>query len=54
MNKPAQLVEVLNVRLPKPIVAWLDRLVEQGIFNSRSEGIREFSRELVLKERKNE
>ena len=36
---------VLNVRLPEELVAWLDSLVEQGIYKSRSEAIREFCRE---------
>ncbi len=41
-------IEILNVRLPKEITGWLDSLVKRGIFKSRSEAIREFSREFVL------
>jgi len=40
-------IEVLNVRLPAEIVKWLDSLVEKGIYNSRSEAIRDFCREYV-------
>lgn len=40
-------IEILNVRLPKPITEWLDSLVERGIYKSRSEAIREFSREFI-------
>ncbi len=40
--------EVLNVRLPKDLVQFLDLMVQQGIYKSRSEAIREFTREYVL------
>lgn len=40
-------IEVLNVRLPAEIVKWLDSLIEKGVYNSRSEAIREFCREYV-------
>jgi Arc/MetJ-type ribon-helix-helix transcriptional regulator len=40
-------IEVLNVRLPSEIIKWLDSLVEIGIYKSRSEAIREFSREYI-------
>ncbi|MEK6946656.1 MAG: ribbon-helix-helix domain-containing protein [Nanoarchaeota archaeon] len=40
-------IEILNVRLPSEIVQWLDSLVEKGIYNSRSEAIREFCREHI-------
>ncbi|MEM4397529.1 MAG: ribbon-helix-helix domain-containing protein [Candidatus Woesearchaeota archaeon] len=44
-------VAILNVRLPDEIVSWIDNLVEKEIFNSRSEAVREFSRDYVLKMR---
>lgn len=44
-------VTVVNVRLPKKIVTWLDSLVEKNIYNSRSEAIRDFSRNYVIKNR---
>ena len=40
-------IEILNVRLPKEITGWLDSLVKKGIYKSRSEAIREFSREYI-------
>lgn len=40
-------VEIVNVRLSKEIVQWIDSLVAKGIFKSRSEAIREFSREHI-------
>lgn len=40
-------VDVVNIRLPKEIVEWLDSLVIRGIYNNRSEAIREFAREFV-------
>jgi Arc/MetJ-type ribon-helix-helix transcriptional regulator len=46
-------IEILNVRLPKEIVEWLDSLVKRGIYKSRSEAIREFSREYIKEERGN-
>ena len=44
-------VTVVNVRLPKKIVTWLDSLVEKNIYNSRSEAIRDFSRNFVINNR---
>jgi len=46
-------VNIVNVRLPEEIVSWLDSLVEQNVYNSRSEAIRDFSREYVLNNRRN-
>ncbi len=37
-------IEIFNIRLSKEIVTWLDLLVSRGIYKSRSEAIREFSR----------
>ena len=45
-------IEIFNVRLPKEITDWLDSLVKRGIFKSRSEAIREFSREFVMEMKK--
>jgi len=42
-------IEILNVRLPKEITTWIDTLVKKGIYKSRSEAIREFSREYIEK-----
>ncbi len=43
--------EILNVRLPLEIIKWIDSLVKEGIYKTRSEAIRDFSREYVQKER---
>ena len=40
-------VETVTVRLPRDVTAWLDSLVEIGIFKSRSEAIREFVRDFL-------
>ena len=42
-------IEILNVRLPKEITDWLDSLVAKSLYKSRSEAIREFSREYIAK-----
>jgi putative addiction module CopG family antidote len=38
-------IEVLNVRLPDEVLKWIDSLVKKGIYNSRSEMIRELLRD---------
>jgi len=40
-------VEVVNVRLPGIIVELLDVLVKKGLYNSRSEAVRDFLRNYV-------
>ena len=40
-------IETINVRLPTEVVGWLDSLVKRGIYKSRSEAIRDFSRAYV-------
>jgi len=42
-------VEVVNVRLPEKVIELLDSLVEQKLFNSRSEAVRELLRRYVLR-----
>jgi Arc/MetJ-type ribon-helix-helix transcriptional regulator len=44
-------VKVLNVRLPDDVIAWLDSLVERGIYNNRSEAVRDFLRNYVVDKR---
>jgi Arc/MetJ-type ribon-helix-helix transcriptional regulator len=44
-------IRVLNVRLPLELTSWLDALVSSGIYKSRSEAIREFSREYLMESR---
>ena len=43
--------EILNVRLPAEIIKWIDSLVKEGVYKTRSEAIRDFSREYVKKQR---
>jgi Arc/MetJ-type ribon-helix-helix transcriptional regulator len=40
-------IQTLNVRLPSEIVLWLDSLVHKGIYKSRSEAIRDYSRKYL-------
>lgn len=40
-------IEILNVRLPSELIKWLDSLVDRGVYKSRSEAIRDFSRNFV-------
>jgi len=47
-NKTRQSITMLNIRLPDEIINWLDSLVEKGIYNSRSEAVRDFIRDFVL------
>lgn len=42
-----QKIHVLNVRLPDEVIKWIDSLVDSGVYNSRSEAIREFIRDSV-------
>lgn len=42
-------VDVLNVRLSNEMVSWLDNLIEQGIYKSRSEALRDFIRNYLEK-----
>ena len=44
-------VVVVNVRLPSELIGWIDSLVDKNLYNSRSDAIREFSREYILKGR---
>ena len=40
-------IKILNVRVPKEIVEWLDLIVQRGIYKSRSEAIRDYIREYI-------
>ncbi|MBN2422302.1 ribbon-helix-helix protein, CopG family [Candidatus Woesearchaeota archaeon] len=51
MTKKPLRINVVNVRLPEDIISWIDSLVKAKVYNSRSEAIREFSREYVLRQR---
>ena len=48
-------IDVINVRLSPELINAIDSLIEQGIYSSRSELIRELCRIYILEERyKNE
>ena len=47
-TKRIQMVKLVNTRLPRHIVKWLDLLVEKDVYKSRSEAVRDFLREFVL------
>jgi metal-responsive CopG/Arc/MetJ family transcriptional regulator len=47
----AEKIEVVNVRLSAELIKTIDALIEQGIYNSRSEFIRDICRNYVLEER---
>ncbi|MFT4309474.1 MAG: ribbon-helix-helix domain-containing protein [Candidatus Woesearchaeota archaeon] len=39
--------KTVNIRISKKTAEWIDELIEQGYYNSRSEALREFVREAV-------
>ncbi len=43
----AMTTKTLNVRLPEELLDWIDSLVDNRIYNSRSEVIRSLLREFV-------
>jgi len=45
-------IETVNVRIPRKVVDWLDDLIREGLYKSRSEAIRAILREYVLSEEK--
>lgn len=48
-------IEVINIRLSNELIKKIDELIDQGIYGSRSEVIRDLCRSYVLEERfKNE
>ena len=40
-------IDVLNVRLSGEMVSWLDAQIDQGIYKSRSEALRDFIRDYL-------
>ncbi|MBR9690614.1 ribbon-helix-helix protein, CopG family [Candidatus Woesearchaeota archaeon] len=46
-NTMVKHVEVINIRLPDELIKWIDSLVAKKIYKTRSEAIREFSREYI-------
>jgi len=39
--------KTINIRVQKRMLDWIDSLVDEGLFNSRSEAVREFTREAM-------
>jgi len=39
--------KTLNIRLSKQIIEWIDSLVDKGLYNNRSEAIRDFARQFI-------
>ncbi len=50
LKMPEEKIEIINIRLPDKIISMLDSLVDEGLFNSRSEAVREFSRQYIEEE----
>ena len=42
-------IDVLNIRMSRQMVSWLDSMVEGGLYKSRNEAVREFIRDFVEK-----
>ena len=40
-------IDILNVRLSKEMVRWIDSLVQNGFYKSRAEAIRDFVRDFL-------
>ena len=40
-------IAVLNVRLSNEMASWLDTLIDEGIYKSRSEALRDFIRDFL-------
>ncbi len=54
-DKMSEKIEVVNIRLSPEIIKIIDSLIDQGIYSSRSEFIRDVCRDYALEERyKNE
>ena len=51
IKETEQEMQILNVRLTPEIIKWLDLLVEQDIYSSRSEAVRDFIREYLKSSR---
>jgi len=53
MKQPmTQQIHILNVRLPDDTITWIDQLVKSGVYNSRSEAIRDFLRDYMKEAKK--
>ena len=50
-TKMSEKIEVINVRLSSVLIKIIDTLIDQGLYTSRSEFIRDICRNYVLEER---
>ena len=44
---------VLNVRVPNEISKWLDSVIKDGMYSNKSEAIRSFVRDYIMKSKEN-
>jgi metal-responsive CopG/Arc/MetJ family transcriptional regulator len=44
-------IDVINIRLSSELIKNVDSLIDQGLYSSRSEAIRELCRNYVIEER---
>jgi len=51
MNDASEKIEVVNIRLSPELIKIIDSLIDQGLYSSRSEFIRDICRNYVLEER---
>ncbi|HIH31097.1 TPA: ribbon-helix-helix protein, CopG family [Candidatus Woesearchaeota archaeon] len=51
MDETTEKIETVNVRLSPELIIIIDSYIDKGIYNSRSELIREMCRNYVLEER---
>ena len=51
MNGTSEKIDVINVRLSPELIKIIDSLINQGLYSSRSEFIRDICRNYVLEER---
>jgi len=55
MNESSEKIEVVNIRLSAELISIIDSLIEKGLYNSRSEFIRDICRNYAIEQRyKNE
>jgi Arc/MetJ-type ribon-helix-helix transcriptional regulator len=51
MNEKSEIIEVVNIRLSPELISIIDSLIEKGLYNSRSEFIRDVCRNYALEQR---
>jgi Arc/MetJ-type ribon-helix-helix transcriptional regulator len=51
MRATREEMQILNVRLNPEVIDWLDSLVKENIYSSRSEAVRDFIRDYLRSNR---